>query len=331
MTLAVLIVEGREPITNVLARTLQRRGHRVATATSAERALELPLPDVFVCESSLAGAGGLDLLSALKERGDQARMVLLLGEATVEECLRAIDLGVTKLLAKPFRLAELVRAVEDSRGLPPRSPAVAEDSRGAGPGQETSYPGTLASVARAIRDLCAFALRRGVPPSTRARIAGAAAEVLDNAIRHGRRAPGARVLVRAACEGRTFRLRVRDCGPGFDPERARCPEPGPAVTGLARAAALSETFRVRSAPGKGTEVELGFTISESGLCDAKLDLSEADYLPPRTARTLVETLLEGDDPEVEGVSPAIAVVLGRLLAGPEPRTRAPRRPERRAS
>jgi anti-sigma regulatory factor (Ser/Thr protein kinase)/ActR/RegA family two-component response regulator len=319
VSLSVLIVESEESITQALSRTLARRGHCVATVPSAERALALPLPDVFVCESKLPGACGFDLLSAVQERGDGARVVLLLDDPTGEECIRALRLGASELLIRPFRLADLVRAVEGRR--PPSATRPAEPSRApAEPSRaiDHRYPSAPASVAWCSRTLAAFTLRHGVPPSTRARIAGAAGEIVDNAIRHGRLPIHGSIWVRAEIGARSLRVRIRDAGVGFDPVLTRAAaRPGPALTGLARAMALSESMRVRTTPGAGTEVDLRFSVMGASLSDRSLDLSEADFLSPGEVRGLLETLLEGKTPDVEGISPAVAVVLGRLLAGPE--------------
>jgi ActR/RegA family two-component response regulator len=318
MALAVLIVDGDEPITDALAHTLERRGHRVRTAPSAERALALPAPDVFVCGSRLAGGDGLDLLSAVHERGDDARVVLLLAEPTVEQCLKAFRLGATDLLRKPFRLADLLRAVEgDPRPRSVRTGGVLE----------LELPASPASVERFSLDFAAFALRRGIPPSVRARIAGAVAEIVDNAVRHGRLPAGASIRVRGEVVGGSFRLEVRDEGVGFDTKIARAASrPGPAKSGLSRAMSLCESFGIRSDPAAGTTIELRFSLSGASLSDRSSDLSEADFLQPAEARGLLETLIDGDDPEVEAIPPAVAVVLGRLLCGPASPLSLPRTP-----
>ncbi len=319
MTLAVLIVEGDEPITDALVRTLERRGHRVRTAASAERALALPSPDVFVCESRLSGADGIDLLSAVQARGDGSRVVLLLNDPTVEQCLSALQLGASDLLKKPFRLTDLVRAVEGRRNQ--RSSRPSEPDREPDGVLVLEYPGVPASVERCGRDLAAFALRRGVPPSTRARIAGCAGEIVDNAVRHGRIPPGGSIRVRAEIDPERpnwLRLEIRDDGVGFDATLTRAASTrGPARTGLSRAMSLCESFGIRSAPAAGTAVELRFSLSGASLSDRASDLSEADFLAPGEARDLLKTLLDGGDPEVEGIPPAVAVVLGRLLCGPD--------------
>lgn len=322
--LEILIVEGEDPITVALAAALGKRGHRVATARDVETALSLPTPDVVVCEARLSGACGFDLLSAITERGERARSVLLLSDPTVEDCLRAVRLGAAALLTKPFRLADLVRAVEAeeastrrssdetaSKTLPASSVADFEFRRAYAP-----VPDSMDRCARELVSFCAF---HGVPPSTRARIAGAVCEIVDNALRHGRLGEGSRIRVAGRFEKNWLHLEIEDGGAGFDPRSpgAALP-PGPALTGLARAKALSDGLGISTSPGEGTNITLRFCASSVAFPEAKDDLSEADFLTPQRARDTLLGLMDGKTPEVTGISPAIAVVLGRLLAGPDP-------------
>ena len=305
--LEILIVEGEEPITAALAATLGKRGHRVATARDVETALALPTPDVFVCETRGSPASGFDLLSAIAERGERARSVLLLSEPTVEDCLRAVRMGATALLAKPFRLAELVSAVEEADA---RRPSRRDTTF------ERSHAATPHEVERCVGELLAHCLRNGVPASTRARIAGCASEILDNAARHGR--GGKSIQVRGRFEGSWLQLEIEDAGPGFDTAAALAAiAPGPALTGLARARALSDGFTLSASPAGGTLAGLRFCVASIAFAEGGVDLSEADYLAPGQARAVLLALLDGETPDVTGVSPAIAVVLGRLLAGPD--------------
>lgn len=324
-SLEILIVEGEEPITAALAAALGKRGHRVLTAPDVETALGLPTPDVFVCEARLSGACGFDLLSAITERGERARSVLLLSEPTVDDCLRAVRLGAAALLTKPFRLAELVHAVE-SGAIGARSASAASDSTGF----DSSFPPAPESADRCAREIAAYCVRHGVPASARARIAGAACEIVDNALRHARLGEGACIRVRGRLQKSWLHLEIEDSGAGFDPGSPGAHLPlGPALSGLARAKALSDGFALGSSPGVGTRVDLRFCVSSIAFSEVG-DLSEADFLPPRLAHEVLLALLEGETPEVTGVSPAIAVVLGRLLAGPDPSDLNPERTARRA-
>ena len=314
MSLEVLIVEGEEPVTDVLAEALAQRGHVVSRAASAEQALSLSGRDVIVCEAGPPGACGFDLLSAAQARGDDARFVILLGDPTVDECLRALRLGATDLLRKPFRIEELLRAVERAAGTA-RAPFREVPDSTFGRTFERSYPALPESVDRAAREIVAFALVHGIPPSVRARIGGAVQEILDNAVQHA----GGGFRAQARLEAGTLTVRVEDSGRGFDPEPDG--RSGPARTGLDRARALSERLSIRSTPGRGTCVDLAFatrgTAFPTSCSGGGEDLSEADYLSRGQATGVLDCLLDGRTPDVEALSPAIAVALGRLLAGPE--------------
>ena len=89
---SVLVAVPEPAIAAAIAGALRRRGHEVKTVASAAEALAAEEPDVLVCDLALAGGGGLDLLDALLRR--------------------ALDLGAAELLPSPFRLGDLVRAVE---------------------------------------------------------------------------------------------------------------------------------------------------------------------------------------------------------------------------
>ncbi|MFN0009679.1 MAG: response regulator [Planctomycetota bacterium] len=324
-SLEILIVEGEDPITTALATALGKRGYRVATARDVETALALPTPDVVVCEARLSGACGFDLLSAITERGERARSVLLLSEPTVEDCLRAFRLGAAALLTKPFRLADLVRAVEAEEASTRRRPR--DETAGldlpASPAADLEFRRAYApvpdSMDRCARELVSFCTFHGVPPSTRARIAGAVCEIVDNALRHGELGGSSRIRVEGHFERNWLHVEVQDGGAGFDPRSPGAALPlGPALTGLARAKALSDGLDLSTSPGAGTRIGLRFCVSSVAFPDAKDDLSEADFLTPERARDTLVSLMEGKTPEVTGISPAIAVVLGRLLAGPDP-------------
>jgi hypothetical protein len=84
--------------------------------------------------------------------------------------------------------------------------------------------------------------------------------------------------------------------------------------------ALSEDMLVATAPGKGTEVTLRFSVSRADLGDAlTIDLTERDWLTPDVARNVLHSLERRDTADLFQLSPSLAVVVGRLLAGPDPR------------
>lgn len=307
--LNILIVDGEAPVTAAIAAVLQRRGHVVATANNAEEALAQASPDVLVCDFALADASGLELYAEIKRRGARPRTVFLTGEPSVDDCKRALWMGASEYLTKPFRLEELVRAIE-ARPAPRAEAAF-----------ERSYTSSPACVEQASRDLAAFALRCRICPSGRARIATACSEILDNARRHGyHHAPG-QIVVRAAIEAQELAVAIVDEGKGFDAANLG-PECWKSTlhNGLARALALCESLHVESQPGSGTRVALRFASARTDFDeDGCVDLSELDFLLPNMSRRVLHALCKHDTADLYRLSPSLAVVVGRLLAGPDPK------------
>jgi CheY-like chemotaxis protein/anti-sigma regulatory factor (Ser/Thr protein kinase) len=321
--LSILVVDDERPIAASIASLLTRRGHRVAIAASAEEALEFPTPDVLVSDVALRGLSGLDLLSAFKERGTAPRTIFLSSRPTVDMCRDALLAGGSEFLTKPFRFDDLLRAIEaaPAPALPtesrePREPNASSERESAWVFERT-YVSSPLCVERAARDVTGFAMRCGIGPAARARVASATSELVDNARRHGYvNGPGP-ILVRAESDGREISVQVRDDGRGFEPASVAN---GSLEDGLGRAMALSEDFEMHSAPDEGTCVTLHFTVFRVDFDDdASIDLTELDFLTPDLSRRVLHALRKPDTKDLFQLSPALAVVIGRLLAGPDQR------------
>jgi anti-sigma regulatory factor (Ser/Thr protein kinase) len=186
---------------------------------------------------------------------------------------------------------------------------------------ERTFDGSVELATRATRAVVAFALEAGFGPACRARIGGALADVVDNAVRRGYPAGSGRVRLEAAIRGRELVVTVVDFGVGFDTDildddlLAR-----PLYSGLARASALSDGLAVDSKPGQGTTVVLRFAAASAVFDeDGAVDLTDHDFLAPDLARRVLHALRRHETSSLHQLSPALAVVVGRLLAGPEPR------------
>ncbi len=321
--LEILLADAERRTAVAAAAALRRRGHLVRTASSAAEALELPSCDVIVCGMQLEDGSGLQLLAELRQRGSLARAVLLGVLMTPDEQRAALRLGACDILTKPCRLRVLVDAVE--RDLLPALPA----ARAAGQPSTSlrrTLPADSGRLEDALRELCALLMRHGVSPATRMRAASACAEILDNAARYAYPSGecGSVELV-AELGTREIVVHVADQGVGF--ESANDPHDPLADTfesGLARAAALAVELSLDTAPGCGTRVTLRFSTYRVVFQeDEVIDLSELDWLPPALARRVLHGLRGGGAP-VHNLSPALAVAVGRLLAGPSPRQRTER-------
>jgi len=119
----VLLVDDEPLIRRIAERTLVAAGHRVTLAEDAEAALDLlpegaAPPDLLLTDISMPGMDGVELAQRLQRRYPDLRVLLASGYS---ERLLGLDLDAARLrlLAKPYRAAELVDAVAALLGAVP--------------------------------------------------------------------------------------------------------------------------------------------------------------------------------------------------------------------
>jgi signal transduction histidine kinase len=94
-----------------------------------------------------------------------------------------------------------------------------------------------------------------VSPAEREALVRIACEAVTNAVRHGG-APLVRVQLQRG-DGHEVRLLIADSGSGFDPKAAGAASGGFGLVSMReRARGVGGRFRVWSAPGRGTSVEV---------------------------------------------------------------------------
>ena len=116
--LAVLIVDDDPDIADQLATGLATLGYRTLTAGSAEQALVLLAGrrdiGVVLSDIRMPGGDGLGLarrITAGRDDGAAAEVVLISGHGTIEDAAAAMRAEVADFLHKPFRLREVGEAV----------------------------------------------------------------------------------------------------------------------------------------------------------------------------------------------------------------------------
>ncbi|MFT7670499.1 MAG: CheY-like chemotaxis protein [Planctomycetota bacterium] len=304
LSMRVLIVENEIVVARAMASALESRGHQVVVAKTVELALSLSTPEVLIADAELPGLSGLDLLERYRREGHAPRTVFISNEPSLESCRRALRLGAAEFLSKPFRLEELVNAVE-------------LDKNSQTAFFEESYQTTDANIGIALRDVAAFALRQGISPTCRARVCTALGEIIENVMDHAYPASLSTYEVRAVLDGRDLVVTVNDQGIGFDTSKVTVDYMSTSG-GLARAASLAESVELASEPGRLTAVTMRFgayLIDYNGA--DQVDLSEMDFFTPDTSREILNTLACDGGESFFQLSPALAVVIGRMLAGPD--------------
>jgi len=130
----LLIVEDDPEMRAVLKDFLEREGHRVIPEASGERAIaavESERIDAVILDKEMPGMSGLDFLSFVRHRFPGTPVILITafgGSRVAEEAFRR---GAAGYLEKPFRVADLLRAVRGviEAGHARSSPRGVEPSR----------------------------------------------------------------------------------------------------------------------------------------------------------------------------------------------------------
>ncbi len=110
----ILVVDDDLSMRQFLEILLTREGYTVATAPSAEVALqhcETSWPELVLTDLNMPGMSGLDLLGELKtraaRRGEDIEVVMVTAYATAESAIEALKRGARDYVRKPFNNDEL--------------------------------------------------------------------------------------------------------------------------------------------------------------------------------------------------------------------------------
>lgn len=113
----ILIVDDDEWIRDVLERVLLRHHYYVKTAVTAEQALQQLLHsefDLLLSDVLLPGMNGLDLVAYLLPRYPHLSLVLMTAQGDTELMRRALRMGISDFLPKPFSIETIPLIVERS-------------------------------------------------------------------------------------------------------------------------------------------------------------------------------------------------------------------------
>lgn len=110
----VLVVDDEENLRLVLRTLLRRHGYEVETAASGEDALGMVDsfgPDVVLTDVRMPKMGGLDLLTTLKAKGNEATVIVMSAYGNMDLALEAMKAGAYDYVQKPFKPDEVVLAL----------------------------------------------------------------------------------------------------------------------------------------------------------------------------------------------------------------------------
>jgi two-component system response regulator AtoC len=110
----VLVVDDEENLRVVLRTLLRRHGYEVEAAGSGEEALAMVDsfgPDVVLTDVRMPKMGGLDLLTTLKAKGNEATVIVMSAYGNMDQALDAMKAGAYDYVQKPFKPDEVVLAL----------------------------------------------------------------------------------------------------------------------------------------------------------------------------------------------------------------------------
>lgn len=110
VTMRIAVVEDNEALAQGIAFRLRDRGHAVDLlhdGLDADAFLSREGADLVVLDLNLPGMDGIEVLRALRRRGDGTPVILLTARSETAERVAGLDAGADDYLTKPFEMDEL--------------------------------------------------------------------------------------------------------------------------------------------------------------------------------------------------------------------------------
>ncbi len=112
----ILIVEDETKVAKALEAGIGDEGYRVTVATSGEDGYFLATTenfDLVILDLMLPGRDGIEILTALRNRGDDPLVLILTARDSVQDRVVGLDKGADDYLVKPFAMSELLARIRN--------------------------------------------------------------------------------------------------------------------------------------------------------------------------------------------------------------------------
>lgn len=132
---SLLLVDDDEIFLNRLVRAMEKRGFHVSRALSVAEAkaiIKASAPAYAVVDLRLEDGNGLDVVDALREAREDARIVVLTGYGAIATAVAAVKMGATDYLSKPADADDITGALlarGETLPPPPEAPMSADRVR----------------------------------------------------------------------------------------------------------------------------------------------------------------------------------------------------------
>ena len=101
----ILVVDDKDSMRNMLTETLLEEGHRVDSASTGKKAVDLVRNksyDLVLTDLKMPDIDGLQVLSEVKEIDSETAVILMTAFGTIEDAVAAMKLGAFDFVTKPF-------------------------------------------------------------------------------------------------------------------------------------------------------------------------------------------------------------------------------------
>ena len=115
MKTKILVVEDDQSLRSVLISAIEKEGHEVTGAESAESAAEILSNSQFeivLTDINLPGKDGLDLIPEIHATNPNAYIMVMTGYGTLETAIEAMKRGAHDFLRKPIVFNDLTNAIQ---------------------------------------------------------------------------------------------------------------------------------------------------------------------------------------------------------------------------
>jgi DNA-binding response OmpR family regulator len=115
----ILLIDDEPDILDLLERFLVREGFPVDKAIDgrgALRMMEKSFYNIVLCDIRLPDIDGKNLIARLKEFNPLANIVMITGFTSMDNAVACLGGGAVDYFTKPFRMEELIHAVNELDG-----------------------------------------------------------------------------------------------------------------------------------------------------------------------------------------------------------------------
>jgi len=111
----ILVVDDDKNMTLILSEILKELGHEVATAHTAETAMELIESEEFyivISDLQLPGMSGIDLLRFVKGFNNLIQVFIMTAHSNRQRVIECLKAGATDYFEKPFNTEDIIISVQ---------------------------------------------------------------------------------------------------------------------------------------------------------------------------------------------------------------------------